>query len=218
MSGKRSFRPELGDVLEGRIVLSRAGVFQPFAPAVPYYEQLVTTYSGGKAGSIVGIGSLHGKTEVDYRMEVVSGIDATTTTDDITLPGNAGRETIVKTATIHGNTTETLSNITLPDGVVATRTTVAVVHGNTTTITGTLDTPGIGTQTFRGTIVRSGSRTISNTLVHMVDGQMDRDHEVTTQITPYESISVSTTTMADGKVTGHVKSKTLVTPFLMASA
>ncbi len=216
MSRPRSFRPVVGELLEGRLLLA-AGAVQAYAPSAPYYDQITTTYAGGNAGNIVGVGRLHGSTEVEYRMAVPLAANSISTTEYITLPGNAGRETILKVAATQGSVTSNRFTITLPDGVTAQRTNVEIAHGNVTTISGTLTTPGVGVQTTRGMIIHAGRKTTTNETIQTAGGQIYHYHKVTTQITPFKYITVSTTRSASGKTTEHVKSTTITTPFLLAS-
>ena len=111
MIRRRAFRPALWDVLEGRIALSSAAAAVGHqagaadvqsaitAPTSPSYEELTTTYANGDAGNIVGVGNITGTTQTEYRLTVPTGSNTTTTTESITLPGNAGLEKVVDVST-----------------------------------------------------------------------------------------------------------------------
>jgi hypothetical protein len=80
-----------------------------------------TTYANGNAGTVVGLGKIMGTTETEYRLTVPTSGNTTTTTDSITLPGNAGHERVVDVSATQGNTTTANITTTLPDGTITTQ-------------------------------------------------------------------------------------------------
>jgi hypothetical protein len=231
MIRRGAFRPALWDVLEGRIALSNAAVAAGHASAVdagefraadvpsatsaptsPSYEELTTTYANGDAGNIVGVGKISGTTQTEYRLTVPTGTDTTTTTESITLPGDAGLEKVVDVSTRQGNATTEDITTTLPDGTIATKTQTRVIHGDKTVLNATLHTPGVGVQTTKGTILKIGGKTITNEVITTAGGKVYHFHRVVTQVSPLESSATSTTTGPDGAITGHVVSTTVITP------
>ena len=137
MRRQRAFRPALSDTLEGRIALSSAAAAAGHQAAVdarrsqaadvqsatttptsPSYEELTTTYANGDAGNIVGVGTIHGTTQTEYRLTVPTSSDTTTTSESINLAGGAGLEKVVNVATKQGNTTTENITTTLPNGSI----------------------------------------------------------------------------------------------------
>ena len=117
------------------------------APMTPSYEELTTTYANGNAGNIVGVGTIHGTTQTEYRLTVPTGSNTTTTTESINLAGNAGLEKVVDVSTKQGNTTTENITTTLPDGTITTKTETQVTDGRKTKINASLNMPGVGIQT-----------------------------------------------------------------------
>jgi hypothetical protein len=231
MTRRRAFCPAYWDVLEGRIALSNvaAAVGHDVAilarrsqaaevqtasttPTSPSYEELTTTYANGDAGDIVGVGKIIGTTQIEYRLTVPTGNNTTTTTESITLPGNAGVEKVVNVSTKQGNTTTENITTTLPDGTIATKTETAVTQGPQTKINASLDTPGVGIQTTTGTIIRSGSRTFTNETITTAVGTVYHYHRLVIHTSPLDYSARSTTTGPDGKLTNQVNSTTTITP------
>jgi hypothetical protein len=231
MTRRKAFRPALWDVLEGRIALSSAvaalahqaavdtrridGADRSSAtttPTSPTYEELTTTYVNGDAGNIVGVGPIHGTTQTEYRLIVPSGGNTTTTTESINLAGGAGLEKVVDVSTSHGNTTSQNITTTLPDGTITTKTQTLVTQGHKSVLRASLDTPGIGVQTTKGTIIHNGEKTITNETITTAVGKVYHFHRVVTHSSPLESSATSTTTGPTGAVTNQVKSTTTITP------
>jgi hypothetical protein len=220
MIRRRAFRPALCDALEDRIALSGAGaashqaadVQSASTPTAPSYDEIVTTYANGDAGSVVGIGKLSGTTETEYRLIMPTGTNSTTTTESITLPGNAGHESVVDVATEQGNVTTQNITTTLPDGTVSTKTQTQVARGNTSQLSATLNTPGVGVQTTKGTITRRGHETITNETITTASGRAYHFHRVDTHTSALDSSAASTTKGPNGSITNQVKSTTTVTP------
>jgi hypothetical protein len=231
MIRRRAFRPALWNALEDRIALSSAAAAvghqaaldaersqaanvqsATTTPTAPAYEELTTTYANGDAGNVVGVGTITGTTQTEYRLTVPTGSNTTTTTESINLAGGAGLETVVEVSTKQGNTTtENITN-TLPDGTIQTKTQTQVAHGRKTTLNASLDTPGVGIQTTKGTILHDGQKTITNETIITAAGKVYHFHRVVTQISPGESSAISTTTGPNGAVTNQVKSTTTTTP------
>jgi hypothetical protein len=231
MTRRKAFRPALWDALEDRIALSSAGaaVGQHAAvdtrqiqaadvqsatttPASPSYDELTTTYANGNAGNIVGVGNITGTTQTEYRLTVPTSANTTTTTESITLPGTAGHETVVNVSTTQGNTTTENITTTLPDGTVTTKTQTQVKQGHKSVFNASLDTPGVGIQTTKGTIIHCREKTITNETITTAAGKVYHFHRVVTRSSPLESSATSTTTGPSGAVTNQVKSTTTITP------
>ena len=230
MTRRTAFRPALGDVLEGRIALSSAAAALSHqaavdarriqtadihsattAPTAPSYEELTTTYANGDAGNIVGVGDITGTTQTEYRLTVPTGNNTTTTTESIALPGNAGHETVVDVSTTQGNTTTQNITTTLPDGTITTKTQTQVKHGHKSVFNASLDIPGLGIQTTKGTIIHRGQKTITNETITTAAGKVYHYHRVVVHSSPLESSLTSTTTGPSGAVTNQVKSTTTIT-------
>jgi hypothetical protein len=225
---RKAFRPALWDALEGRIALSNAAAAVGHQAALdaeqsrtanvqsatttPTYEELTTTYANGDAGNVVGVGTITGTTQTEYRLTVPTDSNTTTTTESINLAGGAGLETVVEVSTKQGNTTTEKITNTLPDGTIQTKTQTQVAHGRKTTLNASLDTPGVGIQTTKGTILHDGQKTITNETITTAAGKVYHFHRVVTQTSPGESSAISTTTGPNGAVTNQVKSTTTTTP------
>jgi hypothetical protein len=228
MIRRRAFRPGHWNVLEGRVALSNAAAAvghqaanvqsATTTPTSPSYEELTTTYANGNAGTIVGVGRITGTTEIDYRLTVPTGSNTTTTTDSITLPGNAGLEKVVYVSTRQGNTTTENITTTLPDGTTATRTVTLATRGHKTVLNATLNTPGVGIQTTKGAIIKSGEKTITNETITTAAGKVYHFHRVVIHSGPLESSAVSTTTGPNGAITNHVVSTTTITPLSLPAS
>lgn len=224
MPRRRSFRPALLEVLEGRIALSAATllVAHPGASdastattASASLEKLTTTYANGDAGTIVGVGRIQGTTEIDYRLTVPTGSETTTTTDSITLPGTAGHVSAVDVTTTEGNTVTQNVTTTLPDGVVTIKAVTAMVQGDKTIVSSTLYTPGFGTQVTHGVTTKDGSKSITNETIVTAGRKVYHYHRVTTQMSPLEATETSTTRGPSGAITNHVQSTTVITPLAL---
>jgi hypothetical protein len=230
MTRRKAFRPALWDVLEGRIALSSAAGAAAHQAAVdtrqikaadaqsattsptsPSYDELTTTYANGDAGNIVGVGSIHGTTQTEYRLIVPGSGNTTTTTESINLAGGAGLEKVVDVSTKQGNTTNQNVRTMLPDGTITTKTQAQVTYGHKSVFSASLDTPGIGVQTTKGTIIHRGQKTITNETITTAAGKVYHFHRIVTQSSPLESSLSSTTTGPSGAVTNQVKSTTTIT-------
>jgi hypothetical protein len=234
MKRRNAFRPALWDALEDRTALSGASAaagHEAAAPArrsqaadvvststSPTYEELTTTYANGDAGDIVGVGKITGTTQTEYRLTVPAGNNATTTTESINLAGGAGLEKVVNVSTRQGNTTTENITTTLPDGTIATKTETEVKHGHETVITAALNTPGVGNQTTKGTIVHSGPKTITNETITTAAGTVYHYRRVAVHSGPLDSTAASTTTGPGGAITNQVKSSTTVTPLAVPTS
>jgi hypothetical protein len=237
MRRQRAFRPALSEVLEGRIALSSAAAAVGHQAAVdgrrsqaaevqpasttttsPTYEELTTTFANGDAGNIVGVGTIHGTTQTEYRLTVPTGGNTTTTTESINLAGGAGLEKVVDVSTKQGNTTTENITTTLPDGTITTKTETQVTHGNKTKIDAWLNTPGVGTQTTVGTTSYSGQRAITNEVIHTAAGKVYHYRRVVYNSSPLASSATSTTTGPNGAVTNQVKSTTTIETLPLPSA
>jgi hypothetical protein len=236
MRCQRAFRPALSDVLEGRIALSSAAAavgHQAAAqarrsqaadvqsatttPTSPTYEELTTTFANGDAGNIVGVGTIHGTTQTEFRLTVPTSSNTTTTTESINLAGGAGLEKVVNVATKQGNTTTDNITTTLPDGTITTKTETQVANGRKTTIDAWLNIPGVGTQTTVGTTIHSGQRAITTEVIHTAAGKVYHYRRVVDHSSPLVSSATSTTTGPSGAVTNQVKSTTSIEPLPLPS-
>ena len=160
MRRRRAFRPELSGCSGRPNCLERRGRRVPSPrrprPRPPSYEELTTTYANGDAGNVVGVGTIHGTTQTEYRLTMPTSGNTTTTTESINLAGGAGLEKVVDVSTKQGNTTTENITTTLPDGTITTKTETQVSHGRKTKIDAWLNTPGVGTQTTSGTTIQTG--------------------------------------------------------------
>jgi hypothetical protein len=237
MRCQRAFRPALSNVLEGRIALSSAAAAVGHQAAVDarrspaadaqsptstftsptYYEELTTTFANGDAGNIVGVGTIHGTTQTEFRLTVPTSSNTTTTTESINLAGGAGLEKVVDLATKQGNRTTENITTTLPDGTITTKTETQVADGRKTKIDAWLNTPGVGTQTTVGTTIQSGQRAITTEVIHTAADKVYHYRRVVSQSSPLVSSATSTTTGPNGAVTNHVKSTTSIEPLPLPS-
>ena len=213
MRRQRAFRPELSEVLEGRIALRAAAAQAAMAaPTTPSYEELTTTYANGNAGNVVGVGTIHGTTQTEYRLTVSTSGNTTTTTESINLAGGAGLEKVVNVSTKQGNATTENITTTLPDGSITTKTETQVTDGRKTKIDAWLNIPGVGTQTTVGTTIQSGQRAITTEVIHTAAGKVYHYRRVVTHSGRLEYSESSTTTGPSGAVTNVVKSTTTIEP------
>jgi hypothetical protein len=233
MKRQRAFRPAFSDILEGRIALSAVaavggqeaaldkrrsvGAVVQSTPTTSSYEELTTTFANDDAGNIVGVGTIHGTIQTEYRLTVPTSGNTTTTTESINLAGGAGLEKVVDVATKKGDTTTENITTTLPDGTVTTKTETQVTEGRKTTIDAWLNTPGVGTQTTVGTTIHSGQKAITNDVIHSATGKVYHYRRVVDHSSPLASSATSTTTGPSGAVTNLVKSTTTITPLPLPS-
>ena len=178
---------------------------------------MTTTYANGHAGNIVGVGTIHGTTQTEFRLTVPTGTNTTTTTESINLAGGAGLEKVVNVATIQGNTTTENITTTLPNGSMTTKIETQVTNGRKTKIDAWLTIPGVGTQTTVGTTVQSGQKAITTELIHTAAGKVYHYRRVVTQSNPLAYSTSSTTKGPDGAVTSVVKSSTTIDPLPLPS-
>ena len=87
-----------------------------------------------------------------------------------------------------------------------------VIAASPAAFNASLDTPGIGVQTTKGTIIHRGQKTITNETITTAAGKVYHFHRVVTHSSPLESSLTSTTTGPGGAVTNQVKSTTTITP------
>jgi hypothetical protein len=152
----------------------------------PVYERWTTTYYDGLS-------------QTDVKTFVLINKQTVTLTEQITLPGAAGTETVVDHYTVIPAGVLYQSRVTEPNGEIATETRTDTFEPPHKILSdGSIERPDGVAITFTGSSVSHGSRTVVNKSFHESNGISYTTHEVVIRQGASQSSATVTTKWSDG--------------------
>jgi hypothetical protein len=212
MRPSRQFRPGANLSLERRIALSSfahavnaehdAVAQTPLSPSIlsifpreaatlaagnPVYERWTTTYYDGLS-------------KTDNETFALNNLTVTIT-EDITLPGTEGTETVVNHYTAVPGGVLYQNTVTEPNGQTETETRTDTFEGHGKVLyNGSFELPDGVTVRFTGNSVNHGKQTVINKSYHESNGISYRTHEVDTSQGEWQGSGTVTTRWSDGSL------------------